>query len=70
VSGELFAIGFVLAVAAPFLVTALVVLAVVWLVSRRRRGPAVAAATPAAPPTTDTDAVSSDERLAEPTRQG
>jgi uncharacterized membrane protein len=68
--GALFAIGFVLAVAAPFLVTALVVLAVVWLVSRRRRGPAVAAATPAAPPTTDTDAVSSDERLAEPTRQG
>ena len=37
--GALFAIGFVLAVAAPFLVTAVVVLALVWLVTRRgRRG--------------------------------
>jgi len=35
--GALFAIGFVLAVAAPFIATAALVLGVVWLVSRRRR---------------------------------
>lgn len=35
--GALFAIGFVLAVAAPFLATATLVLGVLWLVSRRRR---------------------------------
>ncbi len=35
--GALFAIGFVLAVAAPFIVTALLVLGVIWLATRRRR---------------------------------
>ncbi len=35
--GALFAVGFVVAVAAPFLVTAMVVLGVLWLATRRRR---------------------------------
>ena len=71
--GALFAIGFVLAVAAPFLGTAAVVLAVVWLVTRRgrRRGgrdgrPAVE--TPAAEH--PVEAVTPDEQLVGPSPQG
>ena len=73
--GALFAIGFVVAVAAPFLVTALVALGLIWLTSRRRwsaqaddRSPRtpITAPDPSAPVTT----VAVDERLAEPTPRG
>ncbi len=70
--GALFAIGFVLAVAAPFLGTAAVVLAVVWLVARRgRRGgrddrPTVEAPAAERP----ADAVTPDGQLAGPSPQG
>ncbi len=75
--GALFAIGFVLAVAAPFLVTGAVVLGVVWLATRNgrrgRRGrpddrPAVQA--PDAAEHDPTGAVTPDEELAGPSPRG
>ena len=71
--GALFAAGFVLAVAAPFIATALLVLGVVWLATRRRRSTASDDRSPMVGTSGDeaTDnAVSSDEQLAEPTHQG
>ena len=73
--GVLFAVGFVIAVAAPFLVTAMLVLGVIWLATRRSRrthdddrGPA----TPTPAPVSDTPAaaVTNDEQLAGPTPRG
>ena len=63
--GALFAIGFVLAVAAPFLLTAAAVLGVVWLVTRgriRRSGSRELPVT-----RHDHESVTPDEQLAEPT---
>jgi len=57
--GALFAVGFVLAVAAPFVITAALVLGVVWLVTRRRRRPLPSDRT--APPT----ATQSDDGLSD-----
>jgi hypothetical protein len=83
--GALFTIGFVLAVAAPFLLTAVLVLAVVWLAIRGRRRARSAShpaaglgadplptPTPDAGPNTDqvTDELTPDERLAGPTPRG
>jgi hypothetical protein len=74
--GALFAIGFVLAVAAPFILTAALVVGIVWLATRRgarsrrnaRLTPAVPAASAAAEPTSA--AVTPDEQLAGPTPGG
>lgn len=73
--GALFAIGFVLAVAAPFALTVAVVLGAIWLATRRRRHPdptgrqaqpgSTANDTIAA-----TDAVTLDEQLAGPNPRG
>jgi hypothetical protein len=71
--GALFAIGFVLAVAAPFIATAALVLGVVWLATRRRRiRPVRRGDRPAqaAPVASTTEAVTPDEQLAEPTPRG
>ena len=76
--GALFAIGFVLAVAAPFLLTGAVVLGVVWLATRRvRRGrpgdhadDRRAAAAPDRAEHHPSGAVTSDEQLAEPSPRG
>jgi hypothetical protein len=67
--GALFAVGFVLAVAAPFVAVLLVVLGVIWFGTRRRR--LVADRTSAVPegPATPDD-VSPAEQLAGPTRRG
>ncbi len=66
--GALFAIGFVLAVAAPFLVTAAVVLALVWLGTRRvRRNDRPTVETPGAERPAET--VTPDEQLAGPSPQ-
>ncbi len=66
--GALFAMGFVLAVAAPFLVTGLVVLGAVWLVTRRwRRGrPDAISLAGEAVENAAAEAVTADEQLAEP----
>jgi hypothetical protein len=72
--GALFAIGFVLAVAAPFILTAALVLGVIWLASRRRRhtsrhdGHADGTATADAEPVTEP--VTPDGQLAEPSPRG
>jgi hypothetical protein len=72
--GALFAIGFVLAVAAPFIITAAAVLGVIWLASRRRRRPADQGDRQREAGTADTiaadGAASQDEQLAEPTPRG
>jgi hypothetical protein len=62
--GMLFAIGLALAVAAPFLFTAALLLGVIWLASRRigRRR--------ATPPPTPAPVSERDEELAAPTREG
>lgn len=69
--GALFAVGFVVAVAAPFLVTATVVIGVLWLATRRRRR-AHDDDLSTATPTSDTpDAmVTNDEQHAGPTPRG
>ena len=66
--GVLFAVGFVLAVLAPFLALAALVLAIAWIVAkpRRRRPPARSAA---AQPATTAD-VSDDEDLARANHPG
>jgi hypothetical protein len=72
--GALFAVGFVLAVAAPFLAAAALVLGIVWLATRRRRTdrdaprPAATSTQPDDPATTA--AVTEDEQLAGPTPRG
>lgn len=76
--GALFAVGFVLAVAAPFIATAALVLGVVWLVSRRRRhrsrsdlstsGAPSSVTEPAVGPVAE--AVKQDEQLAGPNPRG
>jgi len=75
--GALFAIGFVLAVAAPFLLTAAVVLGVVWFASRRggrrvraddRANVEATTVTPDAEP--GAEAVTPDGQLAGPSPQG
>ena len=73
--GALFAIGFVLAVAAPFVITTAVVLGVVWLATRRRRHaqsaePRTQHGSPATEAAPSADAVTPDEQLAEPTPRG
>ncbi len=73
--GALFAVGFVVAVATPFLVTAIVVLGVLWLATRRRRRAHVRDRSPATPtvaPVADTTAttVTEDGQLAGPTPRG
>jgi len=84
--GALFAIGFVLAVAAPFMATAALVLGVVWLVSRRRRhtsrsdrspsGAPSSVTGPAVGPSVEpavgpvTESVDQDEQLAGPSPRG
>jgi len=60
--GALFAIGFVLAVASPFMITAALVLGVVWLATRRRRRASHGDA-PA-------EAITPDDQLAEPSLRG
>ena len=74
--GALFAIGFVLAVATPFLLTAAVLLALVWLVTRRGRHvrpdlrPTVETPATQRNAERDADAVTPDEQLAGPSPQG
>ncbi|HSP28783.1 MAG TPA: DUF4349 domain-containing protein, partial [Ilumatobacteraceae bacterium] len=82
--GALFAIGFVLAVAAPFILTAALVLGAVWLATRRlrradrnahtaTRTPATSVATATATETgaeAGDEALTSDETLAGPTPRG
>jgi hypothetical protein len=71
--GALFAVGFVLAVAAPFLVTAALILGVVWLATRRRlRGARHGSQPSTKVPDDGVDATAAetftgDEQLAEPT---
>lgn len=64
--GALFAVGFVLAIAAPFIVTAAALLGLVWLVARRRRP----SSGPSGPDPDAQELVSSDEQLAGPSPQG
>ena len=70
--GALFTIGFVLAVTAPFLLTAVLVLGVVWFVTRRvahaRRDSG--RTTMSAEPEPGDDAIRSDEQLAGPNPRG
>jgi hypothetical protein len=69
--GALFAIGFVLAVAAPFLLMAAVVLGAAWFATRRLRGAGrTVGTTTAATPATGDDALTADETLAGPTPRG
>jgi hypothetical protein len=74
--GALFAIGFVVAVAAPFLLTAAVVIGAVWFAARRlrRTGGRTGGPTPQAAPSADertsSEAVTPDEQLAGPTPRG
>ncbi len=73
--GALFAIGFVLAVAAPFMITAALVLGVIWLATRSRRsaqpnGRHTQPGSSAGEPAPSADAVTPDEQLAEPTPRG
>ncbi len=80
--GALFAIGFVLAVAAPFIATAALVLGVVWLVSRRRRHTSRSDRSPSGTPSSVTgpavgpavgpvtESVDQDEQLAGPSPRG
>jgi len=74
--GALFAIGFVLAVAAPFIATAALLLGVVWLVSRRRRYTSQINRSPSGAPSTSNDAdlgaeaIKQDEQLAGPSPRG
>ena len=76
--GALFAVGFVLAVAAPFMATAALILGVIWLTSRRRlRGARGDGRFPSsATPSTETrvdasdETISGDEQLAEPSPRG
>jgi hypothetical protein len=77
--GALFAVGFVLAVTAPFIVAAAVALGAVWIASRRwRSGRDERAATATPPPSTSADAstvasaesITSDEQLAGPSPRG
>lgn len=69
--GGLFAVGFVLVVASPFLLLASIVVAVVWLITRARsRRSGRRATADLAAPVGDPASVSSDESLAEPTRPG
>ncbi len=69
--GALFAIGFVVAVASPFLITAAAVLGAIWLVTRRGRRvrpddrPSVEALVPERP----SEAVSQGDQLAEPSQR-
>ncbi len=72
--GALFAIGFILAVAAPFIVTAVLVLGVVWLATRRRRHTTrsernTSGATPPAAEAVEA-AITPDEQLAGPSPRG
>lgn len=73
--GALFAVGFVVAVAAPFLVSAIVVLGVLWLATRRRRRAHDHDRSPmttTVAPVSDTQAatVTDDGQLAGPTPRG
>jgi hypothetical protein len=73
--GALFAIGFVLAVAAPFMITAALVLAVVWVATRRRRnaqpnGRPTHSGSSAPSTAAEADTVTQDDELAEPTPRG
>ena len=80
--GALFAVGFVIAVAAPFMATAAFILGVIWLASRRRlRGARSEGQFPTSPTTsTETttqagdrsvdETITGDEQLAEPSPRG
>jgi Flp pilus assembly protein TadB len=71
--GVLFAAGLVVAVAAPFLVAAMLVLGVIWLATRRRRARNVdsSSATPTTAPISEMPAaVTNDEQLAGPSPRG
>jgi len=76
--GALFAVGFVLAVAAPFIATAALVLGLVWLVSRRRRHTSRSDRSSSGAPSSDTEpavgpvteSVDQGEQLAGPNPRG
>jgi hypothetical protein len=67
--GALFAVGFVLAVAAPFMATAALVLGAVWLAARRRARRRLPESRTLPAEMID-ETVTADEQLAEPSRRG